>query len=78
MELPNVGRVCLEDPETGRQVIVNTSLPHVRRTYERRMEQMESELLGALNRNNLERVVVRTDADYLPALRSYFRSRKRR
>lgn len=76
--LPDVGRVCLEDPETGRQVIVNTSLPHVRRTYERRMEQVQGELVGALNRNNLERVVVRTDADYLPALRSYFRSRKRR
>lgn len=78
VELPQVGRVCLEDPETGSQVIVNTSLPHVRRTYEKRIIQMQSELAGALNRNNIERVVVRTDADYLPALRSYFRSRKRR
>ena len=78
MELPNVGRACLEDPETGNQVIANTSLPHVRRTYERRIDQMQGELAVALNRNNIERVVVRMDADYLPALRSYFRSRKRR
>src|SRR5205823_775834 len=41
LKLPNVGRVTLEDPETRRQIIVNTSLPDVRRSYEEHMAQMQ-------------------------------------
>jgi uncharacterized protein (DUF58 family) len=78
LELPDAGRVCLEDPETGQQVLVNTSSPRVRREYAARVKDMQEELTGALNRNNVERIPVRTDTDYLPALRAYFRSRKRR
>jgi uncharacterized protein (DUF58 family) len=78
MELPNVGRVCLEDPESGRQTIVNTSSPRVRREYASRLQQMQHDLVSTLNRNNIERIAVRTDGDYLPALRAYFRARKRR
>jgi uncharacterized protein (DUF58 family) len=78
LELPNVGRVCFEDPETGRQMLVNTSLPEVRREYAGRLRAMQDQLTATLNRNNVERIPVRTDLDYLPALRAYFRSRKRR
>jgi uncharacterized protein (DUF58 family) len=78
MELPDAGRVCLEDPETGRQMIVNTSSSEVRRAYAARLSQMQEELTSALNRNHVERIIVRTDGDYLPALRAYFRARKRR
>jgi uncharacterized protein (DUF58 family) len=78
LELPSVGRVCLEDPETGRQLLVNTSAPRVRREYAARVKAMQDDLTSALNRNKIERIPVRTDTDYLPALRSYFRSRKRR
>jgi uncharacterized protein (DUF58 family) len=78
LELPSVGRVCLEDPETGLQMVVDTSLPRVRNGYAARLQSMQDELVGELNRNKIERIPVRTDADYLPALRAYFRSRKRR
>lgn len=78
LELPPVGRICLEDPETGQQIVVNTSLPHVRREYAARIRTMQEDLVGALNRNKIERIAVRTDADCVPALRAYFRSRKRR
>jgi len=78
LQLPNVGRVCLEDPETRQQVVVNTSSATVRATYANRMQEMQDNLTSTLHRNNIERVAIRTDSDYLPALRSYFRSRKRR
>lgn len=78
LKLPNAGRVCLEDPETGEQVIVNTSSAFVRQAYANRMREMQESLVSTLNRNSIERVSIQTDADYLPALRSYFRSRKRR
>ncbi len=78
LALPSVGRVTLEDPETGEQVVVNTSSAEVRRAYATRVSNLRSELEGMLNRNRIERMTVHTDKDYLPALRAYFRSRKRR
>lgn len=78
LELPAVGRVCLEDPETRRQIVINTSDRAVRHAYEDRVQEMQDELSAVLHRNDVERIPVRTDEDYLPALKAYFRSRKRR
>ena len=76
--LPDVGRVCLEDPESGKQVVVNTSSPGVRAMFIKRVRAMQEALVGTLRRNKVEHIAIRTDADYVPALRGYFRSRKRR
>lgn len=78
MVLPDVGRVCLEDPETGRQLVVNTSSPTVRSTYGRRVKEMLDGLATVFRRNKVEHVAVNVGMDYLPAVRSYFKSRKRR
>lgn len=77
LELPDVGRVSLEDPETRQQVIVNTSSPSVRAAFANRMQAMQDNLISMLKRNKVEHVPIHTDTDYLPALRTYFRSRKR-
>jgi uncharacterized protein (DUF58 family) len=78
LALPDAGRVCLEDPETGEQFLVNTSSPAVREEYERRVTQRQNALVHLLRRSGVERIAVRTDEDYVPALKAYFRSRKRR
>lgn len=77
-ELPAVGRVCLQDPETGEQYVVNTSHPAVRRQYAERMSERQEALGRSLRKHGVERLDVRTDDDYVPALKAYFRSRKRR
>jgi uncharacterized protein (DUF58 family) len=76
--LPDAGRVCLEDPETGEQFLVNTSHPAVREQYEQRLAERQNALVHLLRRCGVERITVRTDEDYAPALKAYFRSRKRR
>ena len=78
LTLPDVGRVALEDPETRRQVIVNTSNSDVRNAFAQRVIQRQDDLLATFRRNNVERISVRTDVDYLPALKAYFRARKHR
>jgi len=78
LELPAAGRVCLEDPETQRQLVVNTSDRGVRDAYAQRMQELRDSLVAALKRNEAEHIPVFTDADYLPALKAYFRSRRRR
>ncbi len=78
LTLPDAGRVCLEDPETGEQILINTSHPAVREQYAERMAERQEALVQTLRRSGVERIAVRTDEDYVPALKAYFRSRKRR
>lgn len=76
--LPDVGRVCLEDAETGRQLVVNTSSASVRELYAQRVRGLQEGLSAVFGRNKVEHIVVDIGLDYLPVLRGYFRSRRRR
>lgn len=77
-QLPNEGRICLEDPETGEQFIVNTSHPSVRQRYAQAISERQDGLTRLLRNNGVERIDVRLDDDYAPAMKAYFRSRRRR
>lgn len=77
-ELPDAGRVCVEDPESGEQFILNTSHPAVRRKYAERMAERQEALSRVFKKNAIERLSVRTDEDYVPALKAYFKTRRRR
>jgi uncharacterized protein (DUF58 family) len=78
LELPDAGRVVLEDPESGEQHILNTSSPAVRRHYAERLKAMRDNLAQRFKKNGVERLEIRTDEDYAPALTAYFRGRRRR
>jgi uncharacterized protein (DUF58 family) len=78
IELPKAGRICLEDPETGEQILVNTSHPAVREQFAARVAERQMALEHLLRRCGVERIAIRTDQDYVPALKAYFRTRKRR
>lgn len=77
-QLPDAGRVCLQDPESGEQFILNTSDPAVRRRYAEVVSGRQEELTKLLRKNGVERINVRLDEDYAPAMKAYFRARRRR
>lgn len=77
-ELPMAGRVCLQDPETGEQIVVNTSNPQVRQMFEERVLAHREGVDSALRRCGVESVKAVTDQNYIPALQSYFRARRRK
>lgn len=77
-QLPDAGRLCLEDPETGEQFFVDTSHPAVRRQYASRMSDRQEHLVRVLRKNGVERIDIRLDEDYAPAMKAYFRARRRR
>lgn len=77
-ELPAVGMVTFEDAETGEQVAMNTGDPAARAAYRGLMARQREELGRRLAREGVDRIDLRTDADYLPPLREFFRSRARR
>lgn len=78
LSLPDAGRVCIEDPETGEQVVLNTSHPAVRQFFAERSAEAQVSLGQLFRKNAVERIAVQTDLDYVPALKAYFRSRRRR
>jgi len=76
--LPDAGRVCLQDPETGAQVVLNTSNSAVRRLYEDRIEQHQQTVEQVFRRCGVDLLRAQTGDNYVPALKAYFRSRKRK
>jgi uncharacterized protein (DUF58 family) len=77
-ELPAIGIVRLEDAETGEQIEINTSSRTARSAYAHLIERRRGHLAKTLRRNRIDTIELRTDADYLPSLRSFFRQRERR
>lgn len=77
-ELPDIGIASLEDLETGEEVLVDTSDPRVRASYRDEMQRLRSERERMMRRLSLDRVVVRTDRDFVRPLRELFAKRARR
>jgi uncharacterized protein (DUF58 family) len=77
-DLPDVGPARLEDPETGRQVVVDTSDPSVRATFAARVADADARRQRLFARLGLDEILVRTDAGYTDALLAFFRARARR
>jgi len=78
LALPAVGHVRLEDPETGRQVEVNTSNPRVRAAYFAESQRWQEEIDRQFKRLSIDKISLRTDEEYLPALHGFFKRRERR
>lgn len=78
LALPNAGRVCIQDPETGEQFLLNTSHPATRLKYEEAMQARQNKLTQSLRKVGVDRITVQTNLDYAPAVKAYFRSRLKR
>ena len=76
--LPNIGIIMLEDAETGEQLEINTSERGTRTRFAQLADERAAELARVLRRNNIDAISLKTNEDYLPALRSFFKQRERR
>ncbi|MCB1097180.1 MAG: DUF58 domain-containing protein [Verrucomicrobiae bacterium] len=74
--LPDAGRLLLEDPETGEQVIVDTSRKTVREAYAKRRLEWQEELDASLRALAVDKILVRSGENYLPGIHAFFKSRK--
>ena len=77
-ELPDVGRLTLEDAETGEQIEINTSDRATRLGYLKAVDQRTAERMRDFRRKRIDAISLKTDQDYIPALRTFFRTRERR
>jgi uncharacterized protein (DUF58 family) len=77
-QLPHAGRVSLEDPETGRQYVINASSLQVREWYASKWQEHRQMIQQALRRSGAECMEVVSGEPYLPALKAYFKTRGRK
>ena len=76
--LPSVGVLRLVDPETGRQLRVDTSSERVRDRYAEAAEAERRDLARAFGAAGVGHVVLSTSGDWLRTLAGYLRTRSRR
>jgi uncharacterized protein (DUF58 family) len=77
--LPAVGDLWLVDPETGRQLRVDTNSPRLRKRFAERAVQERDALAAELRRAQVEHIVLSTAGDWLRELvRRLHRRRRRR
>jgi uncharacterized protein (DUF58 family) len=75
VELPNVGLVAVEDPESGSTVVVDTGDRHVRDEHRRRQQEAHVQRDRMLRGAGVDAVRLRTDEPYAQALLRFFRRR---
>jgi uncharacterized protein (DUF58 family) len=73
LELTPMGDLWLVDPETGRQLQVNTSRRRVRRRFAAAAAAEREEVAAALRRVGADHVVLATEGDWLRGLATHLR-----
>ncbi len=76
-KLPDIGRVILEDAETGEQIIVNTSDKNFRKEYEKLMKSRKNKLTKMLRSMGVSLIDVKTDEPFEVPLKKFFGRRLR-
>lgn len=76
--LPNMGIVEVENPETGDTLTIDTTSRRVREAFRRAAALQREERQRIFRRRKIDHVMVRTDEDYIAPLIKYFRLRARR
>jgi uncharacterized protein (DUF58 family) len=74
-KMPNVGIIRFKDAETGKLIIVDTSLKSVRRTYSDTMEKLNENLNHTLSKCRIDKISISTDEDYVKPLIQLFKKR---
>ena len=76
-QLPNVGMLAVDDPETGLRRVVNTSRRTVRNAWKEHTEHTRERMDELFRDLQLDVVDIDTREEYLPPLIGFFRHRAR-
>src|SRR5271157_1628789 len=77
-ELPNLGRLVLNDAETGEVVEINTGDERKRAAFAERQARAQAELTRLLRSAGIDAIRLRTDQPYAAELGRFFETREKR
>lgn len=78
IELPNVGMINLEDAETGKNFLVDTSDRSLRDEYKKNSAERTEGRKKLFDSINIDSINIRTDIPYIESLMRFFKMRERR
>lgn len=78
MQLPALGRLTLEDAETGEILEINTSNAASRDAFALRRQKQIADLARQFRSSGIDSIQLRTDEPYSAALGNFFESREKR
>jgi hypothetical protein len=78
LELPALGRLILEDAETGKVVEVNTSVLRHRSAFKERQARAQADLARMFRASNIDAIQLLTGQPYGAALGRFFETREKR
>lgn len=78
MELPALGRLILQDAETGEVVEVNTNDSRMRAQFAERQHREQAELARFFRSAGIDAIELRTDRPYAVELAKFFETREKR
>lgn len=78
LNLPRVGRITLTNPETSRQIRIQTNSPRVREAYQEARALWQENLDSICKKARVEKIELQPGMDYVPALRAFFKRRAAR
>ena len=78
LELPALGRLILEDAETGEIVEINTGHATSRDAFALRQEKQRNDLARQFRSSGVDTIQLRTDEPYSAALGKFFENREKR
>jgi uncharacterized protein (DUF58 family) len=77
-ELPPIGLLEMEDPETGERLVVNTSNPAFREAFAEKAKRRRSDLDRDFRRCQVDVIDIETGRPYVEPLMRFFQQRMRR
>ena len=77
-ELPKVGLIRLEDPETGQTRVIDSSSTRVRKAWKQLAEERRIAVEQTLRRCSVDQIRIKTGEPFTNALRHFFRRREAR
>ncbi len=77
-ELPNMGIITLEDPETGQQLVVDTGDRKLRENFKAAAQAQAEKLEKEFKKSGVDRLVISTGEPLLPSLVKFLRKRRLR
>ncbi len=78
LELPALGRLALEDAETGEIVEVGTGDPRKRAAFAERQAKAQADIARVFRSAGIDSIQLRTDQPYTISLARFFETRERR
>lgn len=76
--IPSIGLVRLIDPETGKEVLLDTSSKSFQTLYKKRRDEFEGRRKSVFISSRLDSVHINTNEPYIKSLVNFFRMRERR